>query len=60
MQHKLLARVVGVNALLAFAWLIVGGLWIFDEDSDCADEAPALCASSENPSAISDQRWPRP
>ena len=35
MQHSLLARGVGFNALFTFVWFILGSVWLFSSESNC-------------------------
>ena len=44
LRHSRLAAAVGLNALFALAWCVVGAVWLFDAHSDCAAVAPALLA----------------
>jgi len=43
-NHRHLARLVAVNAVVALIWFIVGAVWIFAGESTCPQDAPATYA----------------
>lgn len=47
LHSRALTRLVGASALLAFGWLIAGGVWLFGDAADeCRAHAPELYAAS--------------